>query len=168
MKAFNKYFLLFFLIKLSLFCGTINNCEDLKKIVIYYGMRSGHYPKYITIESLAEKKIVIENKKLNIYILDLYKEEKLYFEKNLSNDEYEKLEELINETLSKEETSMCGDINDRKHNSPPKSKARLLYSKILINDEESKFCYRGPTKVLQYLNEKYKLNIEWVKEVVFL
>ena len=168
MKVFSKVICIFFLMNFSLFCNITTNYKDLKKIVIYYGMRSGHYPLYIPIKSLAEKKIVIENKELRIYALNLYEEEELYFKKKLDNSEYIKIKEIVNKTLSVEEKSACGDINDRLHNSSPKSKVRLLYSKVLINEEESKFCYRGPTKILLYLNEKYELDIQWAKEVIFL
>ncbi len=144
--------------------GNIKVGETLTNIGAVIG---GAYPVIIDYDELFEKKVVINKKSFKVYNYSILKNEKpkLQYEKKIEEDDYNEIKKIAYETITNSWSEGCSIRNDGYHRPGGDEKLRFIYSKLEV--EGVYICLYGSTEILQYLNNKYNLNIEWSKKVIF-
>ena len=138
-----------------------------EEVIVSYGVKGGAYPVIIDYDELFEKKVVINKKSFKVYNYSILKNEKpkLQYEKKIEEDDYNEIKKIAYETITNSWSEGCSIRNDGYHRPGGDEKLRFIYSKLEVEGEY--ICLYGPTEILQYLNNKYDLNIEWSKKVIF-
>ena len=135
-----------------------------EKITIYYGVRSTPNKFYYEFKELTTRKLEIsENKLLNYYVIEIENE---YLSHEIEIKDYTQIKKMVEKTIKKSELRKCNKIWNTNYGVLKMESIQVLkpiHSEIIIDDSE--YCMIGKTPVLQYLNKKYDLKIEW-EEVV--
>ena len=135
----------------------IKKILDSKKIELSYGRKEvlTQEISYHRREEI-ETKIIIYKNKIEIKSLDWTN-----FQTNeLSTGEFNRLANLIQDTLKEEKFVICdGVINPNSVIHSEAGYLKPLTTIIYLNNKE--YCILGKNKLVEYLDYKYNLNIEW-------
>ena len=135
-----------------------------EKIIIYYGVGPTPNKFYYEFKELTTRKLEIsENKLLNYYMIEIENE---YLSYEIEIDDYTQIKKMVEKTIKKSELRKCNKIWNTNYGVLKMESIQVLkpiHSEIIIDDSE--YCMTGKTPVLQYLNKKYDLKIEW-EEIV--
>lgn len=145
-----KSVIMFFLL-----INIILKTETFNEIIIDYGNKDiGRQFKYNFVE-LTEYKMVISKDQIK-YLEPISKDIKI------SKNDYKQIYKIAENTVKKEKQTNCYDnINSEAlvYTEKPINKREPINIKIIINEKE--YCMIGKNKLLEYLNDKYDLNVKW-------
>ena len=128
-------------------------------IVIYYGTSRPNSVKYNFMDLTKNK---IEITKNMMKVTDKDDPSDIIAEIPMKEGEYKKLEKIIKKVINKSEGEYCGDawqIPDLIKDIETKEEITKIHLKILLQGKE--YCMIERNELTKYLEEKYKLDLEW-------
>lgn len=125
-----------------------------ENIIIYYGNKVlSEQSKYDMSETITNK-IVITPTELEFLDFGIKKE--------ITESEYKKISELILKIVKSKKKSICYGINNKNNSLITRVPSKTVNKMNMILEYNNKnYCITGKNELLEYLNNKYSLNIKW-------
>ena len=90
-------------------------------------------------------------------------------EKKITNSEYEKIKQLVDITIKNNKKIKCNEVFNSNYNKISRVPSKEINKiNLMIEFEEEEYCFLGKNKLLEYLNERYNLNLEWEIDPLYI
>ncbi len=153
-----KFFLMiiFYLLIYSNIFSIINS----NPITIYYGIGPISYEDFYNLKEETTNKLILTEDKLEVFDIS---SDKLLRKINMTKEEYSEIISVINTIIEKEKKIQCSDIYnfEKFYLKITNNTIREINLVIDINNKET--CTQGKNELLEYLNNKYNIEMKWEK-----
>ncbi len=148
--------LIFLLIQTFYYSQDFSNFGEVR---INYGNKFIPRKRKYDFKEITNRELVINTERIK-FISTYKKDEKI------KTDDYEKITKLIDVILKKEKLVECYDIMNYYYGMRGEvPMIELVPINLMINTNGKEYCVVGKNELLEYLNDKYKLEMKWEVEI---
>ena len=136
---------------------------NLQEIKIYYGRTYPPDGYWYNLKDITTNELIISEKKIKLIQINSKQQIK---EINVNKKEYQKIGDLIVKVIDENEGLQCKNSFNAGYRVRRDVQIKTIEPIIsVINISNDEYCILGKNELLEYLNNNYRLNIEWLVEM---